>query len=594
MFINKNPVTIENLKIRPYALRNLKNWKPKDVNGLDTETLNGYCRLLCDSDGNNIFPKDIDSILNFLTHDRFRHTHNFFYNIRFDFQAIIKYFPKDALDFLYDTSILLYNNYKIKYIPKKLFRIIIQHRTYAFYDLAQFYKRSLELASREYLNKEKFIENIDREKLGTDKSYWKGKEDKIVRYCINDAKLTKELGIHLQNTFKDKMDFTPKKYLSRASVSKEFFRKYCSIPDPSNVPKYVLSYALRSYFGGRFECTKKGHFHHIFSIDINSAYPSTIANLIDITQGKWEKVRDMTDKAYYGFYFCKVDIPYLKNAPLPFRIKPTYTIYPCGEFYTVMTKQEVEMYQKDININILRGCEFYPEKIVYPFKTEIQRLYKVKNETYNYDFKYDMIKVIMNSLYGCFYEKTYKDGMYYTGKLFNPIYASIITATTRLEMYKIIKDNQRYVIASATDGILLTKKPKLKYSKEMGEWDLKREGNATIIRSGIYQIGKELKSRGIKRMSKIRTPNGHFNSIFDYIASYPKLSEYKIISNRPIQLGECIIHTKAFSKEDLNVFYPFEYTININKDLKRLWDGEFNCGGDLMETNIDSSPILLS
>jgi len=59
--------------------------------GLDTETYKGYVKLICDDAGNYKEVDDFEQIMQFLTKERFRNHFNWFWNIKFDFESIIKY-----------------------------------------------------------------------------------------------------------------------------------------------------------------------------------------------------------------------------------------------------------------------------------------------------------------------------------------------------------------------------------------------------------------------------------------------------------------------------------------------------------------------
>jgi hypothetical protein len=95
-------------------------------NGLDTETYQGYVKLLCADIGTKDTPsylvKDIDGIndiIEFLTNRNFKDCYNWFYNIQFDFESMIKYLDYGELVTLYhDHELLLDNGYTIRYLPR--------------------------------------------------------------------------------------------------------------------------------------------------------------------------------------------------------------------------------------------------------------------------------------------------------------------------------------------------------------------------------------------------------------------------------------------------------------------------------------------
>ena len=616
MLINRNKIDFDTLRFRKHNNKIPTRKKNHPVNGLDTETYRGYAKLITDSDGNYIFPHNIDEVLAFLTRKSLRSHHNFFFNLKFDFQAIIKFFDRESINILnnpvecyhykihtkdnkqllelYKTSNLVYKDYKIKYIPKKFLSITKDKHVHKFYDVNNFYESSLDECATRYLGKEKNIEHIDRPRLNIDLQYWKDNVRDIIKYCVSDSILTKELGILLQKEVIRLFGFPAQQYLSKASISKEYFRRTCDIPDIKHIPKEVLAFAFNSYHGGRFEIVKRGYFKHTVLYDINSAYPYHISNLKDYSEGCWCKVSEPDFNSLYGFYFCEVDVPYDTFTPLPLVLDTDTTIYPYGKFMTFITKNEIESYSKYIDIDVKIGYECHGKSDIYPFKEAMNNLYKYKKETPKTHYKYELIKKVMNSLGGSFYEKTVIDLIKYVGKLFNPVFATDMMSDTRIQLFEEAMRHANHVVGFATDSILYDTTIERPTNNLMGGWGIDGSGETVVLRSGIYKIRDKLKSRGFTSKKKIKTPYGEFDSIFDYISKEPSLTEYEVWIERPVNFGEALLHPKKTSVKDINVWRRFPYKLDINRDVKRLWNDEFEGGGELFTKMIDSSPIPIN
>ena len=588
-----NSITLDDITIRKYPNRQLIREKHHHINGLDTETLDGYARLIADDQGNYIIPSNIDEILEFMTRRRYRSANNFFYNIRFDYQSILKYFDKEDLLRLYRGGKIEYKDYFIKYIPKRLLSITRNKNVHRFFDLAQFYEMSLEIAAQKYTRRIKNEDKLDRAQIGTSLEYWNKHEDEIIKYCIQDAKITADLGVLLRDTLVDKIGMLPQSFISKAGLSKEYFRRNCNIPNIQDIPRGVLGIFLNAYSAGRFEVIRKGFIPGCIAIDINSAYSKAICELPDISQGTWKKVYKYNPDAVLGCYLVKIKGFNTKIAPHRYRLKNDLIVYPVGEYYTYITNWEMEVIKDDTNIQVFRGWEFYSNNVDYPFRIQINKLYALKQKTLKSEYEYDLYKKIMNSLYGSFYEKIMGKEKWQTGKLFNPIYAALITAYCRMIMWQVMRDYSDCVVSAATDGLILDKKPKVKYSKDLGDWSVEGKGEVVIIRSGLYRIGEKVRERGIRSFQGINTKYGKYGDIFEYVEDHPERKCYPIISNRPLNLGECLVHTHKKSIDDLNVFVDQEYTVTINKDFKRLWDDEFVNGGELFEKEITSRPLMI-
>ena len=304
----------------------------------------------------------------------------------------------------------------------------------------------------------------------------------------------------------------------------------------------------------------------------------------------------MHESAHYGFYLVKIQTKYNKISPISFTLRNGIICYPIFESGLYLSKHELLEYEKYIDYEIIMGWEFFPNKIIYPFRDYIDAIFKKKSETPKTDYKYNLYKILMNSLYGCFYEKIPSkiNDEILAGKLFNPVYATMITAQTRIQLFNLAKQDIKNVVGFATDSILFQGKPDISISKNLGDWDFEISGETVVLRSGIYQIDEKLKSRGIKKNVRIETPHEtEYGDLFEYIKNEPNKTIYPIMINRPLSFIECLQHHKVHQLSDINRFVDMQYKIDINTDYKRIWNDRFNKGNELFEKCIDSQPLIL-
>ena len=594
MFLDHNVINFDRLVERKYAVYKAKQLKNHPVNGLDTETYQGYAKIITDSYGNCSEIGCVEDALEFMTRRGLRSHHNFFYNIRFDFQAIIKHLPDDVIKELYKKGKCEYKEYKIAYIPRKMIRINKSKHSYKFYDLFPFFLMGLGKASETLLGSQKNEGGIDAPRLNVDLEYWNARKEDIIKYCISDSKLTQRLGVLLQDTYKKALGFPPQRYVSQANISKEYFSRMCDIPDIRDVSKRVKKYAFNCYHGGRFEILKKGYFKEVTLIDINSAYPYYISNLTQCTNGIWYKVKEVDYDALHGYYLCEVDVPAYILPPFMINASKTLKIFPRGKFGVYLTLNEVKSYGKYCDIRIIKGYEFKSEDKTKPFKEAIEKLYELKKATPKEDFRYDVYKKTANAFYGTFYEKIENGKTWRAGKMFNPLYAPEITANTRIQVYEeALKYGDRN-IGFATDSVIVEGRVDMDNHKELGEFDVDKVGEGVVLQSGIYEIAGEHKTRGMMKGSKIECNGIQYDNIFTYIKARPELTKYEWDIERPVNLGEAVVHYKKWSIEDINVWNTFHRSIDVNKDLKRVWNGKFKDGGELYEKHIESKPIPIA
>ena len=580
------------LQKRRYRAAVLKENKVKTVRAFDTETLDGYARLIADDTGAYRDIHGIYDALSFLTRAEYRDTVNFWWNIQFDFDAVMKYLPVSKLKELVETCEVSVGKYQVKYIPKKMFSITLNRKSYRFFDLAQFYEMSLERAAILYCSAGKNPDNLDRALIGSSQDYWEENYELIRKYCIQDCVLTCELGNGLQEDLIQTTGTVSKTYISQAGVSKDYFRRKCNIPDVRKVPEYAQYCAFQAYHGGRFEVTERGAIGPASCIDINSAYPAEISKLIDISAGRWTRVTKLSDDAYYGFYLASVNIPYMHLPPLAMNLFNT-VVYPCGKWTAYFSKGELQRVGEIGSYQVISGAEFRPYVLRYPFKEAIETLYAKKQSTPKKSYQYKLYKKLMNSLYGCFYEKILQaDGRYKVGLLFNPVYATLITANTRLQLWDEARGYGKGCVSLATDGLLIRGDHEFPDSKILGEWGYDGCGECTILRSGIYALGDTMKQRCVIKRDVFKTPDGDYADLFDYIRAHPGWKKYPVLNHRPVHMREAIVHHRAHTKNDINIFREHEIAFDLNTDRKRIFSVTDITGEDLLSTRITSRPWM--
>lgn len=613
MITHSQKVPWENLQFSRRPISEPAEGTRKPVTGFDTETLHGYAKILCDSAGNTlkIRKNDIKGVLDFLTKKRYRDSHNFFFNLKFDSFALVKHMPDENYHELVTTNETRIDDYEIYILPRKILSIKRKNRTYNYYDIAQFYETSLKKAAEKYLPIRKEPDFLDRKSIGSSAAYWDINYKPIVKYCIQDSLVCKELAQLVDDTIFNCSDMNVKKYMSVASVGKQYFRKNCDFWNLKNVPIGALTAAYFCYSGGWFEMFKKGHFEgEIVDSDINSAYPYAIKNFPDIESGTWERTKQYNDNALLGYYNVVVNIPpdtYIP--PIPMRFKNGRIIHPTGEFRTGLTSQEINAYQDDVDIRVLYGWEYYTAKPTYPFRDEINKLYNLKNELSNRGekdrFEYSLYKKLMNSFYGNTFQKNpipehkrgekgnFPGNTHKAGVLFNPIMASFITASCRVQIWNAIKNKQDQIISIATDGIKSIGGLSLENSNKLGGWEVQKGKDFLSFQPGISVLDGHVKSRGMEKAKKIRTSAGtEYENIFEYIRLKPMLTDYEFELERPVG-GLEVIQSKKYDRTDVNIFVSKPVTKNINTDTKRMWETDFRCGGEMLYRWIDSKPFHL-
>ena len=618
---------LKNIKLNRNALTPKKqNTKLKDVAGFDTETENGECFLIgvYDKKGFNVLgSKDPDQILSFITQRKYAKTTNFFYNINYDFQAIIKLLPYENLKDLAKWEKTIYKNYKIEYIQNKMFSISKNKYKIKFYDLAQFFNfNSLNNSALKFLGygKEDLkndgvdIKNLSFERYKEDLEYKKI----LDKYLCRDVEITYKLGNKLNDLVKPYL--IPKTYYSQAGFSQQYFLEH--LHRKMNLPsKRILQLALNCYQGGRFETFTKGNFKNAYVADIKSAYPYHNINIPALDRGIWKQDLNYRSDALISLYKIDTEVYDLKISPLKYQLKNNMLLYPIGKFKDLyMNKSEIEILNKlGFKYKIKDAYHYLDPEPEYPYsflKTFYDQKEKFKAEDQK-ELSF-IPKIILNGFYGKtiqinpmfdFTKKyrgdknlydinIYKDQKIYTyrkykaGVLFNPIVANEITANARTQLYNASMKQEKHIIGYQTDSIITDKKINLDYGHKLGSWEIENQGRLLILGSGVYQLldqkNKILKTR-MRGFAKTLDLYNLLNENLDQNSINISLTRnHKLKKTLKLKLDQ---------EEKLKIFNlinPEDRAININFDKKRIWERDFNNCREVLEDQIHSKPIYFS
>jgi len=561
--------------------------KPQDTDkrievlGIDSESDNeGIPFMFAISDGTIIKP---DCLLETLFQHKYRGIKFVCFNLKYDEGSILHQFPTEVLQELRHIGRAKYNGYSIRSIPKK--ELVItnsQHKqSIVFYDIAQFYGTSLDKAAMYYLGKEKI--DMPTKKFTQEiiiKQWYK-----ISRYCLQDAILTKELADYFIDMLIKDFDIYPQKLYSTGYIAGLHFARTCDFIDVKRYFRYYkecLEYAYLSYAGGKFETYQRG-FGTFYQYDINSAYPFEISNLQDIRHARVFKSGEYQKGATYGFIKCRL---ILSNdySPIPLKID-NVNRYPIGSFSKIITKQEYDyLVKRGDRLEIIEAWWIICQKEKYPYKTEVERLFELKKRYKNGDkLRYMLVKILLNSFYGKFIQVTekHKGGkkVFEAGWLFNPIYASIITANTRVKLCKVCEKYDKYTIAVHTDSIITSidlSNNGLGISDKMGDWNCENSGYGVMVGSGVYQIGEKVHFRGYHGL----------NDLLGLVQN--NRNRVNISVKQQLVLSWRLVVFRNVSPDLINRFTQNVKILNLNFDRKRDWQSGWTWADRL----IPSQPFI--
>ena len=398
------------------------------------------------------------------------------------------------------------------------------------------------------------------------------------------------------------------------------------------------SFAYQGYYGGRFEFFERGYFKKVYGLDYASMYPSiqrdlpnlmnlylkhytsdelldfrndTLLNRSEIKIGLIKAKVSMNDKARIGCFAVKGKIaptgssdvknkvcyPVLKKQVVTISLK-RYE-YLISDNYPHITENDIEIIESYLFFEKKAGLIKHTKK---PFDF-LNRLYEKRID---YKNKYPdgnqekIIKLLINSAYGVNAETNKAESAVYNsiidvykigdsktkgGRLFNPIYAFLITEYARLKILQDIFDFdlETEVKGIATDCIYLTEKGYNILSntdrvrddiKTLGKLETDYNGEMIVIGNGIYQFKN---ANGDVKITARGYSDKYFPNLFD-VKSNP--NEYDFIDDDIIPVKSITPYTWKSSRglshkiKRVGLFETQTKLCRLNLDVGRKWTSE--------------------
>jgi len=589
--------------------------------GLDTETINGYARIIATSKEYKEV-NSFDEILNFLHSPKYKDSTFMLWNIRYDVQSILKYLFREDKDNWRDIALKIqdkgydYHGHNIFYIPNKLFKIKSGRNTIVFYDIAQYYDyQSLNLMAERYLNDHKkdtgnwIIKSIEYTKgeitLNELEDYYRDNIKLIGEYCKDDAILTARLTDFMRSSF-EMLNFKFIKPVSMAKLAERHIFDNYLYPRISEKMKNSHDFAKNSFHGGIFESRIRGYLDKpIYNYDINSAYPTTLTGLEHLANGffRWtdKPTKDSSMSWFLTDFDCKY-IAYKKNIPFyqsvfiddieyEIELSKTSSYYPIGMRRQIITGLELDFLKRNGYFNkVVGGLEWYKENDKYekPFDW-IKAAYKMRRDIKSKD-KNDVRQLTLKKMYNSCYGKTAQQKHGYS-RMTNFYYASYVTSDTSTKIAQLAHDNEKSIIEIATDGIYSIKPIKgLNIGVELGEWEYSEYTKGLFLGSGMKQLFYD--DREYETYIRGISNDRRFN-LLGILKKYKKESDILFNKSRPIQLNECLMHVHKKGLEDLNTFQDVGRRLSVNTDKKHKWSKVYNSFEELLKNNSYASSFTV-
>lgn len=401
-----------------------------------------------------------------------------FFSFGYDVQQILVDLSDEQLVSVMHGQPTRYKSYTIQYLPGKIFSV----NNVRFYDVFNYWQKSFIRACIETLGEDSVSDGLRRGKESrSDFASWS--IDDILLYTNEELDLLCSLAEHLREILLAADIHLGSAFYGPGAIANYWF-KHHRISPPKITDPTLVDVMERGYYGGRFETFILGKVESVWECDINSAYPSIIADLPYLDG--WEKWSGglFSRASTYSIWHVSWAIP--RNStigPFPSRDRHGLISYPrtgIGWYWKPEVEAALQVYgAKYVKIiegyvpSVIEGEPFAWVKDAYDRRLEL----KARN-----DPAHQAYKIGLNSLYG---KTAQRVG---TAKYFSLAWAGYITSATRAKLLRTVIGRTENVVAFATDAVYFDTDPKIANSKLLGEWSTAKWHRGYFVQSGVYRL----------------------------------------------------------------------------------------------------------
>lgn len=392
-----------------------------------------------------------------------------------------------------------WRDYRIKISPGKIFRVSRGENDalecVTIYDTFSFFQRRFVDVVKGY-----FPERLGEIESGKNNrsNFEYTNISEIIRYCLAENNLLVDIITRLRDEFAERGLYLNDWY-GPGAVAAASFKKHNIKQAKGEIPSEVSKAAKFAYQGGRFELFRAGYYNGpVWQYDINSAYPSAITNLPDLSKGTWEYTKTFEPGSFGVWNIVYADRRtdrydrYSRFRPQPFfyRNSDARIAYPATVegWYWTPEAELVQTLEYPCDAVIQGGWVYRCEQMARPFLYIEDIYYERLAMKERGDPAERTLKLEMNSAYGKFAQRA---GWHRKGDRV-PSYhqlewAGYITSHTRAKLFKAYQSgNLGNIIAFETDAIFTTGPMALDVGKNLGQWSETKLSNILYIQSGFY------------------------------------------------------------------------------------------------------------
>lgn len=446
------------------------------------------------------------------------------YGGSYDFNMWVSDLQRGSVFGLYHNKFLRWKDYRLSWRRGKSFYVCRVDEDgkrvgagVTVYDIISFFQSSFVAACDSYLG-DRFIHRdmivANKAARGT---FHLDDLDTVTDYNIAELDNLILLANELRERL-NKVGLRPRRWDSCGAIAAALMTQHgiSNLVKSFEIPEEVGNAERHAYAGGRFEMIRYGHTDEpVYEYDVNSAYPSALRNVPDLSKGKWHHATEDCGPKDFAVYHIESHTPN-EHIPAPlFRRDGNGTVcYPAhvtGWYWS----PEYNVWKDYLNRGHSTGkvievwwFESDPD-IPKPFAF-IEPLYMKRRALKKAgDGAHVGIKLALNSLYGKLAQQVGAEQDMVTKEWRLPPFhclswAGYTTSHCRAAVLSAVIDDLDAVIAFETDAVFTTRPLNVKTGSNLGEFECLTFKDMTYVQSGMYFATDEhgnaiAKTRGVDR-----------------------------------------------------------------------------------------------
>jgi hypothetical protein len=400
-----------------------------------------------------------------------------------------------------------------------------------------------------------------------------------------------------------RMGFQPKALYSPVGVLQPVLEKM-GLPTFRDMPKEASMYAIACTGKPWHEAIQIGHWEQAWDYDLASAYPTVLAQCLDIRDGQWTHGKEYVRGALYGFCDCRVHIyPRVRWHPIVMYREDDVNICPTGTWDEGLSKHKIDLIRKWKlgTVDIRDGWWWTPNTKVKPLLKLVQLLQSLrysKKEADQWDYQHALqltanklpfisiverimslptdrliahnAKAMLVGIFG-YLGREKKDTL---GPFYNAVYFSEATEQTACNVAEFLYRHKVTPIAIQTDGVLTAKEV-----PDLAEgWKLNYSGEALVLSTnGIY-------------FSRKKPAGLYIEDVKGLILKQPSRAYWKAVRPYVLTLGDAVEWNEM---EHLGEVYERRTSIDLNLPHDRHFAKLPRTGRELMAKHYMSRPYKI-